>query len=74
MRTRSWQDQSGAKKYRTEIIGENIQMGPRSGNTGSYTPPAGGSAEPVQKEEIPIIEEPVAKKNNDEVNVDDIPF
>lgn len=74
LQTRSWQDQSGAKKYRTEIIGENIQMGPRSGNTGSYTPPAGGSAEPVQKEEIPIIEEPVAKKNNDEVNVDDIPF
>src|SRR3990167_8293286 len=27
--TRSWQDQQGQKKYRTEIIAENMQLGPR---------------------------------------------
>ncbi|MDP2638946.1 MAG: single-stranded DNA-binding protein [Candidatus Azambacteria bacterium] len=30
MNTRSWQDQqSGQKRYRTEIVAENIQLGPR---------------------------------------------
>src|SRR3989344_884298 len=28
--TRSWQDATGAKKYRTEIIAENIQLGPKT--------------------------------------------
>lgn len=27
--TRSWQDQQGQKKYRTEIVAENMQLGPR---------------------------------------------
>jgi len=70
LQTRSWQDQSGSKRYRTEIVGENIQMGPRA--TGApYTPPAKGKS----TEEIPVIEEPMPKKKkDDEVNVEDIPF
>ena len=32
MQTRSWDDASG-KKYRTEIIADNMQFGPRSGGT-----------------------------------------
>ena len=28
--TRSWEDPSGNKRYRTEIIAENIQLGPRN--------------------------------------------
>lgn len=32
IQTRSWDDQkSGEKKYRTEIVAENIQFGPKSG-------------------------------------------
>ena len=31
--TRSWDDQGGNKRYRTEIIAENMQLGPRSANT-----------------------------------------
>lgn len=31
IQTRSWQDQNGDTKYRTEIITEGMQMGPRSG-------------------------------------------
>ena len=30
LQTRSWQGQDGATKYRTEIVAENIQLGPRS--------------------------------------------
>lgn len=33
--TRSWDDQTGQKKYRTEIIAENMQMGPRTQGTGA---------------------------------------
>ena len=69
--TRSWDDPSGNKKYRTEIIAENLQLGPRANssteggfnsapqapNPSSFTPqPAQQPQEPV-KEEIPIIQE-----------------
>ena len=30
IQTRSWQDKDGNKKYRTEIVAENMQMGPRT--------------------------------------------
>src|SRR3954462_2426899 len=30
MQTRSWDDASGQKKYRTEIVADRIQFGPRS--------------------------------------------
>src|SRR6185436_12270784 len=31
MQTRSWDDASGQKKYRTEVVADRIQFGPRSG-------------------------------------------
>jgi single-strand DNA-binding protein len=31
LQTRSWQDQQGVKKQRTEIVANNMQMGPRAG-------------------------------------------
>src|SRR3990167_7589680 len=43
IQTRSWQDQAGVKKYRTEIVAESMQLGPRqdgSGNAGQSVPPA----------------------------------
>jgi single-strand DNA-binding protein len=59
LRTRNWQDNSGNKKSRTEIIAERIQLGPRVQK--EVLPPIEG------KEEIPIVEE-------EEINIDDIPF
>jgi len=60
IRTRNWQDASGNKKYRTEIVAERIQLGPKA--AGKVTPPVEGVAE-----EIPIVEE-------NEVDIKDIPF
>lgn len=41
IQTRSWQAQDGATKYRTEIVAENVQLGPRNANASSdYTPAA----------------------------------
>ena len=71
LQTRSWQDQAGVKKYKTEIIGESMQMGPRNASGGMpqakpQTPQQ--AAAPV--EEIPIIEE----GGDVEIDVKDIPF
>jgi single-strand DNA-binding protein len=69
IQTRSWQDASGNKKYRTEIVAENIQMGPKSGfKEGAAAKESGQEqfmSEKPQKstptelptEEIPVIEE-----------------
>lgn len=40
LQTRNWVGQDGQKRYRTEIVAENIQLGPRSASGGA---PAGGS-------------------------------
>lgn len=63
LRTRNWKDNSGNTRYRTEIIAERLQLGPKS--AGKVIPPA----TEVVKEEIPIIEE-----ENTEIDVKDIPF
>jgi single-strand DNA-binding protein len=79
LETRSWDDKNtGAKRYRTEIIGESMQLGPRSFAQGSsgdqkepLAPPAGASTETqpeTKEEEIPIIEE------EGEIDVKNIPF
>ncbi|MBI4123002.1 MAG: single-stranded DNA-binding protein [Parcubacteria group bacterium] len=68
--TRSWDDQqSGQKKYRTEIIAERLQLGPKGqhsheGEDLRASPPK----ETPAAEEIPIIEE------DEDIDVKDIPF
>ena len=64
LRTRSWQDQSGNKRFRTEIVAEGLQLGPR----GAKTETGGGNPQD-EKEDIPVIEE-----GNEEIDVKDIPF
>ncbi len=79
--TRMWQDNTGTKKYRTEVIGERLQLGPKSANANRPTAgtasqheePIGAAVEeekPATPEEIPIIEE----DQSDEISVKDIPF
>ena len=36
LQTRSWQDQQGTKHWRTEIIADQIQLGPRTGSGDSF--------------------------------------
>lgn len=72
MQTRSWEGKDGEKKYRTEIVADRVQFGPRgSGGSGARSSgaPAGGDA---PEEEMPSpsgIEYP-----KDDINPDDIPF
>lgn len=62
LQTRSWNDPSGARRQRTEIIGERIQLAPKT--ISKEIPP-----QKVQQEEIPIIEE-----NEEGIDVEKIPF
>lgn len=82
IQTRSWDDKDGSKKYRTEIVADTIQFGPRVGGQGGGT--AGGSnagasgagsmgssaassaSAPAPMDTIEYPEE--------EINPDDIPF
>lgn len=59
IQTRSWEGQDGVKRYRTEIVAETMQMGPKSagaggGGTGFQASQAPKNSSP--REEIPTIE------------------
>lgn len=88
LQTSSWQDKDGQKKYRTEIIAEQMQMGPRPQETGGNGPGTRASAAPedtgrtgtkaasVKEEDIPVIDEetPLQLDKEEEIKPEDIPF
>ncbi len=61
LQTRSWDDQSGNRHWKTEIIAENIQLGPRGA---TQIPTASAPA----NDPAPVA--PV----EDEIKIEDIPF
>ena len=66
LQTRSWEDSSGNKRYTTEIVADNLQLGPRTSGQTSSAPQKPAEKEGSQQEDIPIIEE--------DIDVKDIPF
>ncbi|HVZ11186.1 MAG TPA: single-stranded DNA-binding protein [Candidatus Paceibacterota bacterium] len=62
MQTRSWTGKDNVKRYTTEIVAENLQLGPRSAAGGSYEPSSAPrrssapAAAPMDSD-IPIIDE-----------------
>ena len=71
MQTRSWEDKtSGEKKYRTEIVADRTQFGPKGGSTGGVsTTNVGSKAPATEGGEIDAIEYP-----EEDINPEDIPF
>ncbi|MEK7089119.1 MAG: single-stranded DNA-binding protein [Patescibacteria group bacterium] len=72
MQTRSWEDKtSGEKKYRTEIVADRTQFGPKSGSTNASVQSAGSDKALNEKDskEIDTIEYP-----EEDINPEDIPF
>lgn len=66
LQTRSWDGADGKKNYRTEIVADRVQFGPR---------PAGAAAPAATKEdtqEAPPVE--TIDYPAEDVNLDDIPF
>lgn len=71
METRSWQDTAGAKHYKTEVVAERMQMGPKAWSGTGKSAQSKEEAATAAAEEIPIIEEGPAEE---EIDVKDIPF
>jgi single-strand DNA-binding protein len=70
MQTRSWDDKtSGEKKYRTEIVADRTQFGPRSGTASGGSAPSKIEGKSESKEELDSIEYP-----EEDINPEDIPF
>ena len=74
MQTRSWDAPDGSKKYRTEIVADRVQFGPKSGGGGSYggqneAPAAAAPAKNTPEEQLETIEYP-----EEDTSIDDIPF
>jgi len=71
IQTRSW-EQDGEKKYRTEIVAERVQFGPRSSGSG------GGSSNYSSNSDSSSGSSSTKKKEIDypepTINPDDIPF
>ncbi len=85
LQTRDWQDQAtGQKRYRTEIVAESMQLGPKpTENSGNYQPQQNYQTAPAAKpavaspsessakqaeSDVPIIEE------DGDIDVKNIPF
>ena len=72
IQTRSWDAADGTKKYRTEIVLESFQFGPKTG--GGVAP----SASPMNDGEAPQKSAPAdldtVEYPEEEINLEDIPF
>lgn len=76
IQTRSWDGKDGSKQYRTEIVAERIQFGPRSSSqsqsrgASSFGEKSTAAATAVApKEELPEID-----INEEEIKSEDLPF
>jgi single-strand DNA-binding protein len=82
MQTRSWDDPNGVKRYRTEIIAENMIMLDRaSGNSNqdyqSQSAPRATDRQPSYTNNMPNVSEgvqPAPESNEEEISIEDIPF
>lgn len=71
--TRTWDAPDGTKKYKTEVIAESMQMGPKLAgegqNRGSFSPVSSNNESNASEEDIPII-----NSEEDGIEMKDIPF
>ncbi len=76
LQTRSWEDQNNVKRYRTEIIADNmIMLGSKpvttSPSEGEQVPPQDDFSQAEPKVSTPT---PPVSQVEEEINVEDIPF
>ncbi len=69
MQTRDWEGTDGVKKYRMEIVAENMIMLDRGGAPGSTGPRSMEGSD-----EAPIVADEPSQTPDDEIKLEDIPF
>lgn len=66
LQTRNWEGQDGVKRYKTEIIAENvIVLGSKGGSGGYSAPTAGNPVSDIAKS---------TPKDEEEIDIEEIPF
>ncbi|MCC6290549.1 single-stranded DNA-binding protein [Candidatus Nomurabacteria bacterium] len=74
LQTRSWDAQDGKKQYRTEIVADRVQFGPKNASAGYSSGSSGGGSVNQDSttsgsDNLKTIQYP-----EEEINPDDIPF
>jgi single-strand DNA-binding protein len=75
LQTRTWDDQAGVKHWKTEIVAENIQLGPRPSGEAGVRQSNGGEnsyGAPAAPQNFGPIEPTNASE--EEIKIEDIPF
>lgn len=71
LQTRNWEGQDGVKRYKTEIIADNvIVLGGKGGSASAPATAESSSENPVDS----IVSDTNDKKGEEEINIEDIPF
>ncbi len=70
LQTQSW-EKDGQKQYRTEIVADRVQFGPRTGGTGA---PAEGGSSSSQQSGAPAPQTGAPEYPEEDINPEDIPF
>jgi len=76
IQTRSWDGQDGAKKYRTEIVAESLQLGSKPGGRSGEgfvpsKPAEQNNPAPAKEGDKPA---PATNEDVEEIKIEDIPF
>ena len=75
IKTRKWQDQSGADRYTTEILANQMTMlTSRAESEGMSSDQSGGYSQQPQEAPAPATPLPAAPAINDSQEEDDLPF
>jgi len=73
LQTRDWEGQDGIKRYRTEIIGDNMIMldRPTGASAGGFT---SGFSQPVSTQPVKTEVPEMTSTDEEDIKVEDIPF
>ena len=75
IQTRSWDDKTtGEKKYRTEIVADAVQFGPKSGGAPTASESSFAQAESKPAGNASVSDLDTIDYGDTNINVDDIPF
>ena len=74
LQTRSWDAQDGKKQYRTEIVADRVQFGPKNAGA-AYSPASPVGSDASQDSSTPVADNlKTIQYPEEEINPDDIPF
>lgn len=74
LQTRTWEDKDGKKNYRTEIVLENFQFGPKAQGSSSRQQENEEEFDEPKKKPSKRVEVDTVEYPSDDINPSDIPF